>query len=144
MALLQAIVKALTGRKSEAKAADTLEKESSWDPSKSWYGSEEEELEERAQEQIWESLEDARVSTSKRRVLFPGGLRLTLPQAIGHLQKLHSELSHEIVEGAMLEWLETNTAPGNVTQEQMDAHDELVERWIAEYWQKQDKTLENS
>ena len=76
--------------------------------------------------------------------LFPGGLRLTLPQAIGHLQKLHSELSHEIVEGAMLEWLETNTAPGHVTQEQMDAHDKLVERWIAEYWKNQDKTLENS
>jgi hypothetical protein len=144
MALFQAIVKTLTGRKSAVQAADTLEQASSWDPSKSWYGSEEEELEERAQEQVWESLEDARVSTSKRRVLFAGGLRVTLPQAVGHLQKNHSELSHEIVEGAMLEWLETNTAPENVTQEQMDAHDEFIKSWVASYWQKQDQMLENS
>ncbi len=57
MALFQAIVKTLVGRKPGTNAADTMEQESSWDPSKRWYSSEEEELEERAQEQVWESLE---------------------------------------------------------------------------------------
>ncbi len=144
MALFRAIVRLLTGGKPAVQAADSPKQESSWDPSTSWYSSEEEELEERAQEQVWETLEDAKVSTRKRRVLFPGGLRLTLPQAIGHLQKIHNRLSANTVEGAMLEWLEENTAPGNVTQKHMDAHDEAIESWIEEYWKKQDQMLENS
>ncbi len=111
MAIFRAIARLLTGGKLAAQAADSLEQESSWDPSTSWYSSEEEELEERAQEHVRESLENAKVSTRKRRVLFPGGLRLTLPQAIGHLQKKHNGLSTNTVEGAMLEWLEENTAP---------------------------------
>ncbi len=44
----------------------------------------------------------------------------------------------------MLEWLESNTAPENVTQEQIAAHDGMIESWIEEYWQKQDQVLENS
>ncbi len=51
MSLFQVIVNTLTGAKPAAKAVDTLEQESPWDPSTSWYSSEEEELEERAQEQ---------------------------------------------------------------------------------------------
>lgn len=144
MAIYLAIARLLTGGKPAAQAANSLEQESSWDPSTSWYSSEEEELEERAQEQVWESLENAKVSTRKRRVLFPGGLRLTLSQAIGHLQKIHNGLSTNTVEGAMLEWLEENTAPENVTQKQMDAHDKAIESWIEEYWKKQDQILENS
>jgi len=57
---------------------------------------------------------------------------------------MHSELSADTVEGTMLEWLETNTAPEYVTQEQMDAHVETIESSIEEYWQKQDQILENS
>jgi len=56
----------LAGRKSAVQAADRVGQGSSWDYSKSWYTSEEEELEERAQEQVWESLEDVKISTSKR------------------------------------------------------------------------------
>ena len=144
MGFFQTLVKSLTREKLAEPAADALEQESSWDPSKSWYSSEEEELEERAQEQVWDSLEDANVSTKKRRVLFPGGLRLPLSQAMGHLQKLHSELPAEIIEGATLEWLQENTAPENVTQKQMDAHNQAIESWIEEYWQKQNQELENS
>lgn len=144
MAFFQALMKTLTAKKLTEPVENTMEPESTWDPSTSWYGSEEEELEERAQEQVWESLEDVTVSTRKHRVLFPGGLRLTLPQAMGHLQKLHSELPPNIIEDATLQWLEENTAPENVTQKQMDAHDQAIESWIDEYWQQQEKALKNS
>jgi len=77
-------------------------------------------------------------------MLIPSVLSLTLPQAVEHLRELHNDVSADTVEGAMLEWLETNAVPDNVTQEQMDAHDEIDEPWIADYWQKQNQVLDNS
>ena len=145
MGFFQVLVKTLTGKTlAEPVVESILEPASTWDPSTSWYGSEEEELEERAKEKVWDTLEDVHVNTGKRQVLFSSTLQLTLPQTMAHLQKMHSELPAEIIEGAMLEWLEENTAPDNATQKQMDAHDQAIESWIDEYWRKQENTLENS
>ena len=145
MGFFQVPVKTLTGKTPARPIVESMqEQESAWDPSTSWYGSEEEELEESAKEKVWDTLEDVHVSTGKRQVLFSSTLKLTLPQAMRHLQKIHSELPAEIIEGATLEWLEENTAPEDATQKQMDAHHQAIESWIAEYWLKQEKTLENS
>ena len=100
----------------------------------SWFASEEEEYRTKVEDAVQGKLvKSVRANARRRRLKWHNSQSLTLDASFARLQKLFPDYPSDLVEEALLSWLEENTGPEYCSQEEMNAHTDLIDAWIDEY-----------
>jgi len=99
-----------------------------------WMNSPEGQLAEEARDLIWPMLKKANVDAKKRKIVWEGGQRLSIPQSAHRIHAKYPHLPLDLIEDKVITWLET-FAPETYSQEQLHELDELTEEWECDHYQ---------
>jgi len=83
-----------------------------------------------ARETVWPLLDAIQVDAKAGKFIWPDGKRLGIEHTVQRIDKEYPELGRDMIENKVISWLEMEYAPKDLTPEQMDEFEELVDRWL--------------
>ena len=105
-----------------------------------WYESEEERYADEVGDLIAQDLENVKIDTKRRKLVFDKKVRLDLHGTLKRLQSKHADVDRQVLESELLYWVEQFSEPEGdglgFTQKQMDRHRLMVERWFDDYYRE--------
>jgi hypothetical protein len=103
-----------------------------------WMNSPAGERSEEALDTVWPLLDTMPIDPKGRKFIWPDGERLGIAHTARRIYKDHAELGLELIEDKVISWLEMGYAPENLSEQQLDNLEQLVDRWLA-YHQRQSR-----
>jgi hypothetical protein len=92
------------------------------------------ELQSKADDVLWERLQDVHLDTKNRLLLWPDSAQLNIDESAERLYDLCPEFFPEIIEDSLLAWLEMGYVPEeDYSPEQMDKLDQETARWVKQH-----------
>ena len=98
-----------------------------------WLNSPEGEQQMEVSDLVWNLLKDVEVDASQHVLIWPDTERLSIEQSIRRIRAQHPRFPRQLVEDALISWLEMDYAPDNYSDAQFEELDRLTERWVHDY-----------
>lgn len=83
-----------------------------------------------ARETVWPLLGTTQVDAKAGKFIWPDGKRLGIEHTVRRIDKEYPELGRDMIESKIISWLEMVYVPTDLTPEQMDEFEELIDRWL--------------
>jgi hypothetical protein len=98
-----------------------------------WMASPEGQLFDKVCETVSLSLEEANVDAKGRKIIWPDGTRLSLTESMQRFQAEHPDFPLDMIDEALITWLEGEFAPPDYSEEQLEELGRLTEKWVDDY-----------
>ena len=79
---------------------------------------------------VWTILDKADVDAKKRKIVWPDGQRLSIPESVERIHADYPDVPIALIDTHLTAWLEMGFVPPNCSQQQLDELDQLTEKWI--------------
>jgi hypothetical protein len=106
-----------------------------------WLNSPEAEQQLELSDLVCNLLKDVEVDAPQRVLIWADTERLSIEQSIRRIRAQHPRFPRQLVEDALISWLEMEYAPEHYSDAQFEELDRLTERWVRDY-QRQPKKPE--
>lgn len=83
-----------------------------------------------ARETVWPLLDTTQVNAKAGKFIWPDGKRLGIEHTVRRIDNDYPDLGREMIENKVISWLEMEYVPKDLTPEQMDEFEELIDRWL--------------
>jgi hypothetical protein len=83
-----------------------------------------------ARETVWPLLDTTQVDAKAGKFIWSDGKRLGIEHTVRRIDKEYPELGRDMIESKIISWLEMVYVPTDLTPEQMDEFEELIDRWL--------------
>ena len=101
-----------------------------------WHDSEEGQLSEEALFAVMDSLEACSVDPQQKVIVFDDGERLSINETARRIHN-QSRLPLDKIESHVIGWLEMHYEPENLSEQQMEQFENLIEAWIHDHQNSQ-------
>ena len=81
---------------------------------------------------VYNALDGARVDSTKRRIIWPDGKRLSVDQSVERIGK-DSGLDGQVVLTHIIDWLQMEYEPEGLDENQMEQFEKQVDDWVKGY-----------
>jgi hypothetical protein len=85
---------------------------------------------EAARDTVWPLLDTTQIDVKAGKFIWPDGKRLGIEHTVRRIDKDYPDLGRGLIEDKVISWLELVYVPKDLTPEQMDEFEELIDTWL--------------